>query len=87
MARVGFTGETLIDVSAFASTVIVSGPEMPDTVAEMVTVPAPTPVTKPEVETVARLALEEDQVAVVLTFWVDPLLYVAVAVSCRVSPV
>jgi len=87
MARVGFTGETLIDVSAFASTVIVSRPEMPYTVAEMVTAPAPTPVTRPEVETVARVALEEDQAAVAVTFWVDPSLYAAVAMSCKVSPV
>jgi len=77
----------LIDASVFASTVTISGPETPDTAAEIVTWPAATPVTNPEVETVAKLALEEDHVAVELTFCVEPLLYVAVAVSWRVSPV
>ncbi|MGA8431287.1 MAG: hypothetical protein WB729_15810 [Candidatus Sulfotelmatobacter sp.] len=49
-------------------------------------VPAATPVASPVGLTVATLEAEDAQAAVVLTFAVDPSLYVAVALNCWVSP-
>ena len=62
-------------------------PVTPLTLAEIVIGPVSTPVTNPALETVLPAALEEDQVAVELTFLVVLSLYVAVATSCTVSPV
>lgn len=57
-------------------------PLMPLTAAVMVVVPVATPVARPELLMVAAEVLELVQVAVAVTFFVDPSLYVPVAVNC-----
>jgi hypothetical protein len=54
--------------------------------AEIVDVPPPCPVARPPDEIVATEIFDELQVALVVTFAVVLLLYVAVAVNCCVEP-
>ena len=54
--------------------------------AVIVVVPAPTVVTRPELFTVATEVVEELQVTPFTRSWLDPSLYVAVAVYCWLKP-
>jgi hypothetical protein len=67
-------------------TVIPSLPETPSTVAEIVDVPAATPVTKPLEETDAMVG-EDDVHEAACPLTVFPLLSTATAVSCTVEPI
>jgi hypothetical protein len=67
-------------------TVIVAVPRAPWYVAVIVTAPEVAAVTTPLVETLAIDALEDCHVAMAVTFCVEPLDNVAVAVSCTVCP-
>jgi len=55
-------------------------------VAVIVVVPAPTVVTRPELFTVATEVVEEFHVTPLTKSWLDPSLYVAVAVYCWLMP-
>ena len=63
-------GVTVMDCSA--TTVRVAEPFTPDEEAEIVVVPPPAAVAKPEVLTVATDPLEESQFAVAVRFFVVP---------------
>jgi hypothetical protein len=65
---------------------IVSDPEIPWSVAVMVTDTAETPVTTPDDDTVAAAPLEVDHVAEPVTSCAVPSDIVAVAVNCDVAP-
>jgi hypothetical protein len=65
-------GVTATDLTVFAVTVSAAVPLTPPTVAEMVLVPAATPVARPEALMVAVAGLDEDQVAVVVMVAVEP---------------
>ena len=71
-ATVAVAGVTVIDIRAGALTVRVVVPEMAPDAAEIVVVPAATPVASPEVLTVATAVLEDDQLAVVVRTFVLP---------------
>jgi hypothetical protein len=85
IASVALPGDSWMEVRVFA-TVTLADPETPDRVAVMLAVPAAMPLAKPDAETVATLVLEEDQVAVDATSFVDPSLYVPVASNCWLTP-
>jgi len=70
--KVTVAGVTAILVIALASTVSASEPVTPESTAEIFACPAATLVTSPPEETVATAVLEEDQVAVDVTFVVEP---------------
>jgi hypothetical protein len=85
LAEVGVTAIEFRTRTA-VTTVIVAVPLMPLKAAVMVLEPAATAVAIPEELIVATALFAEVQVAVVLTFPVEPSLYVAVAVNCWVAP-
>jgi hypothetical protein len=68
----GFAGMTAIDVNVAAVTVNVVEPVTPPLVAEIVEVPAFSADAKPLALIVAAAVLEEDQVAVLVRFCVEP---------------
>ena len=86
MAKRAGLGVTEIDLSALAATVDVAVPLTPLRVAVMALEPAATAVAIPDELTEATAAFAAAQVAVVLTFPVEPSLYVAVAVNCMAAP-
>jgi hypothetical protein len=73
-------------VRALALTVSASDPDIPERAAEILAWPAATLVTNPAAETVATAELDDDQTAVEVMSFVEPSLYLAVAVSCWVCP-
>src|SRR5204863_4525544 len=84
------TGATLTRVSTAGVTVTCAVAEKPMKVAVMVAIPGPaTPVTWPRLFwllTGAAIGFDEDQVAIPVTFWVDPSLNTRVATSWTVCP-
>jgi hypothetical protein len=85
-ATLGFAGVTAMDVSAAAATVSVVLPVMLPEVAEIVVVPVATAVARPPTAMVAVAVLDDAQVTVPVRFWVEPSVYVPVALNCCVSP-
>jgi hypothetical protein len=85
---VALAGDTEIDVKAAvdAVTLSVADPLIPLSEAATVVEPAVTPVARPLEFIVATPGLATVQLAVELTLAVEPSLYVAVAVNCRVAP-
>lgn len=71
MAMEGLDGVTAMDCSVAGVTVAVVEPVMLPLAALMVAVPAATAVTRPPLETVATVASDEVQVAVLLRSWVE----------------
>ena len=89
MATLAAVGETAMDVIvvpvAFVTLSAVV-PVMPLSEALTLVEPPAAPVAKPPEFIVATVVLAVVQVAVEVTFAVEPLLYVAVAVNCSVAP-
>jgi hypothetical protein len=81
-------GVTAIEVSVFAiaPTASVAAPLTPLSDAVIVVEPVDNPVTNPSEFTVATVAVELVQVAVVVTSAVEPSLYVPIAANCVVAP-
>ena len=77
-------GVTAIEVNNAGVTVKAAEPLIVPEVAVMEAVPCATLVAKPPLPTVAIVVADETQAAVVVRFWVVPLLYVPVAVTCSV---
>jgi hypothetical protein len=75
-----------MDTRVAALTVRLVVPDTPLEVAVRVAEPAAIAVASPVVATVATLVDDELQVTDVVRFFVDPSLYVPVAVSCEVNP-
>ncbi len=86
LAMVGATGVTLIDTSDAAETVRVAEPVIAPKAAVIVVAPTLRPVATPVAVIDAMLVTEEAQVTDAETSSFVPLLYVAMAVNCRVSP-
>jgi hypothetical protein len=82
----GDAGASVIAVNSAAVTVNVAEPWIVPDVAVIVAVPFATLVASPPPLTVAIVAADEVQVAVLVRFCVVPLLYVPVAVNCCVYP-
>jgi hypothetical protein len=87
-AMLPVAGETEIDVIVFvaAVTVSIAAPLTPLSEAVTMLEPAATAVASPVVLIVATPTVADVQVAVEVTFAVEPSLYVAVAVNCCVAP-
>jgi hypothetical protein len=81
----GAAGVTAIEINTAAVTVNVAEPVAVPEVAVIVVLPGITLVASPLL-TVAIVAAEDVQVAVLVRFCVVPLLYVPVAVNCCFSP-
>lgn len=79
-------GVTDIEVKVAAVTVRVAEPLIAAEVAVMVADPWVTLVASPPLLTVATGVADEVHAAVLVKFWVVPLLYVPVAVNCSVYP-
>jgi hypothetical protein len=77
-------GETLMLTSTAGATVRAAVPEMSPEVAVMVVAPVPTPVARPELETVAVPVTDDDHVAELVRSAVLRLEYVPVAANCCV---
>src|ERR1700682_2499292 len=78
------------DLSSVARTVSIFAELAPFTaprLAEMVTVPGATPLTRPVLSTVATAVLEEDHVTPAGEAFVDPSAYTAVAENCCWLPI
>jgi hypothetical protein len=86
-ATVIVAGVTAMETSCSAVTVSVVVPVMPPEEAEMVLLPAATPVARPETLIVATEAVADNQLAAAVRSFVVPSLYVPVAVNCCVAPV
>jgi hypothetical protein len=86
LATLGLAGVTAMETSAAAVTVSVVLPLKLPEVAEIVVVPAATPVARPPAAMVAAAVLDDAQVAVEVRFCVEPSVYVPVAVNGCVSP-
>jgi hypothetical protein len=85
-ATVAVVGATAMETRGTPDTVSVVEPVTPLEAAEIVVVPAPTPVARPEAVMLATDGLDEAQVAVEVRTFVLPSLYVPVAVNCWVFP-
>ena len=72
---------------AAGMTIISYFPVTPSRVAVIREIPSPTPVTKPDGETIAIVSSELDQVTFPVTSAVLPSEYVATAASCSVPPI
>jgi hypothetical protein len=82
-----FAGVTAIDFKAAASTVSDAEFEPVDpNDALTVAVPAPWLVANPAVLIVATVGAEEFQIALFVTSWLEPSVYLAVAANCWVVP-
>jgi hypothetical protein len=79
-------GVTVMETSAAGVTVSVAFPVMLLEVAEIVVAPGATVVARPPAPMVAAAVLDDAQAAVDVRFWVEPSVYVPVAVNCCVSP-
>lgn len=77
----GLAGVTAIDVSAAAEIVSTVEPVVAPDLAWIDAVPVPTPFASPLLEIVATLVVNEVQITEVVMFWVEPSLYVPVAVN------
>ena len=76
-------GVTVIELNVAGVTVKVAEPDMPPKLAVMTDAPLATPVARPDVLlTEATLVVPEVQMEDAVTSWVDPSLYVAVAINC-----
>ena len=88
LAMLGLAGVTAMEdsVGTAAVTAKLTLPDMPAEAALTEVDPAATPVTNPDVLTMAVDVLATVHVAEELMFAVEPSLYVAVAVNCCVAP-
>jgi hypothetical protein len=83
---VALVGETTSETGTGALTVRKLDPVTEPAFADTVVVPASMPSASPAEFTAATAGLEDVQVADCVMSWVDPSLYVAMAVNCSAAP-
>ena len=82
----GVAGVTAIDTNVGGPTVKVVLPLTPPRVALICDVPCPAPLARPPAAIVATALFDDAQVAVLVSVWVLPSVYVPVAANCCVVP-